>query len=37
MGVLANGQLTKRILDEIIDRCDIMLNLREVTLMYRVR
>ncbi|TPX58470.1 hypothetical protein SpCBS45565_g07990 [Spizellomyces sp. 'palustris'] len=34
--VISHGPHNKKLLDVVIDRCDIMINLREVTLMHRV-
>ncbi|KAI9099760.1 inositol hexakisphosphate-domain-containing protein [Phlyctochytrium arcticum] len=34
--VISNGGIYKKVLDEVIDRCDVMVNLREVTLIHRV-
>ncbi|KAI9192964.1 inositol hexakisphosphate-domain-containing protein [Polychytrium aggregatum] len=35
--VLQDGNDSKKLLDAIIDRCDIMINLREAILMHRIR
>ncbi|TPX31687.1 hypothetical protein SmJEL517_g05062 [Synchytrium microbalum] len=34
--VLQQGARTKRVLDEVVNQCDVMINLREVILMHRV-
>lgn len=36
LGILTNGQETKRKLDRAIDKCNMLINLREVILKYRV-
>ncbi|KAJ3280819.1 hypothetical protein HK104_000390 [Borealophlyctis nickersoniae] len=35
--VMSKGGYTKKLLDEVINRCDVMVNLREVILVHRVR
>ncbi|KAJ3046238.1 hypothetical protein HDV00_000050 [Rhizophlyctis rosea] len=35
--VLSQGSYSKKVSDEIINRCDVMINLREVILMHRVQ
>ncbi|KAI8809960.1 inositol hexakisphosphate-domain-containing protein [Cladochytrium replicatum] len=37
VSVLSEGRSCKRLLDEVIDQCEVMMNIREVILLHRVR